>query len=293
MTALRPRTDPPSPGVPCEIVPGVVRITADNPSLMTGPGTNTYLVGTRDLVVIDPGPDDSTHLGAVAARAAGSGGRIRAIAVTHHHADHCEGARSLAAEGGVPVFGFAATGGFSPDRLLADGERLQIGDSGLRALHTPGHSSDHLCFLLEAPNRILFSGDHVMGGSTVVIAPPDGDMEQYLASLARLASLSPPFEAIAPGHGPVLPRPAETFADYISHRLAREDAIAAALARRDTASVEEIVADVYADTPAALHPIARYSVWAHLRKLAHEGRAASASPDEIGASWSATPLTRR
>lgn len=275
----------PSPGRPDEVAAGVVRLTADNPSLMTGPGTNSYLIGRRDLVVLDPGPHDPAHLDAIAVAARTGGGRVRAVAVTHHHADHAEGAAALARIAGVPVYGFAAVEGFTPDRQLADGDRLEEGDLALTAVHTPGHASDHLCFLADGGLRLLFSGDHVMGGSTVVIAPPDGDMEQYLDSLGRLARYEPPFCAIAPGHGPLLSDPAAVLADYLSHRLAREEAIAATLGRLGPATVDEIVSEVYADTPPALHPIARYSAWAHLRKLRHDGRARSDSPDEIGALW--------
>jgi glyoxylase-like metal-dependent hydrolase (beta-lactamase superfamily II) len=277
---------PPVPGVLVEIVPRVMRITAPNPSIMTGPGTNTYLVGERALVAVDPGPDDDVHLDAVAA-AAETYGRITAVVVTHHHSDHAPGAAGLAARTGAVVLGYERRPEYSPDRLLAEGDVVDLGDLPLRALHTPGHAADHLCFLIDEPAPMLFSGDHVMGGSTVVIAPPDGDMAAYLASLRRLLDERPALELIAPGHGPVMPDPTGVLSGYIDHRLAREAAVAAALARRGTADVDQIVADVYTDVPELLHPIARYSVWAHLLKLRDEGRAASNQPGTVESTWTA------
>jgi glyoxylase-like metal-dependent hydrolase (beta-lactamase superfamily II) len=280
--------DTPVPGELVEIVPRVMRITAPNPSLMTGPGTNTYLVGERDLVAIDPGPDDDAHLDAVAAAAESYGGRIAAVIVTHHHSDHAPGARGLADRTGAVVLGYEARGGYVPDRRLGEGDVVDLGDLPIRALHTPGHASDHLCYLVEEPARLLFSGDHIMGGSTVVIAPPDGDMAAYLASLDRLLGEQPAIEAIAPGHGPAMPDPLGVISGYRQHRLAREAAVLAALQRRRTAGIDQIVADVYTDVPEVLHPIARYSVWAHLLKLRTEGRASSADPDTVESEWEAS-----
>lgn len=276
------------PGEPVELAAGVVRVTAPNPSLMTGPGTNTYLVGRSEVIAIDPGPDDPAHLAALT-RALGRA-RLRAVAVTHSHPDHAPGAWTLAEDAGVPVLGFARpVAGPAPDRALADGDVVACGDIPLRALHTPGHSSDHLCYAVREPLRLLFSGDHVMGGSTVVIAPPDGDMAAYLASLGRLAAELPPFDAIAPGHGPVLDDPATVLSGYVSHRLDRERAIELALASRDDPlTVGEIVEAVYTDVAPELHPVARYSVWAHLRKLSSEGRAASERPDDPDGCWTAS-----
>jgi glyoxylase-like metal-dependent hydrolase (beta-lactamase superfamily II) len=269
-----------------EIVPRVMRLTAPNPSVMTGPGTNTYLVGERDLVVIDPGPEDDAHLDAIAA-AAETYGRIAAVLVTHHHSDHAPGASGLAERTGATVLGYEARSSYTPDRQLAEGDTVELGDLPVSALHTPGHAADHLCFTVEASSRLLFSGDHIMGGSTVVIAPPDGDMAAYLGSLDRLLARKPTLDAIAPGHGPVMPDPLGVIAGYREHRLAREAAVLAALERRRVADVDQIVADVYIDVPEALHPIARYSVWAHLLKLRAEGRADSAAADTVESSWSA------
>lgn len=289
-----PVLDPPVPGVPAAVLPGVVRLTAPNPSLMTGPGTNTYLVGHERLVAIDPGPAEGEHIEAIAATAAG---RLAAIVVTHTHSDHAPGAAWLARLTGARVLGYGPRDGFEPDVALREGDRVGDGDVGLRAVHTPGHASNHLCFLAAAgpgageEGQVLFSGDHVMGSSTVVIAPPDGDMDAYLASLRRMLELEPPVTVIAPGHGPLMPAPREVIEGYLSHRLAREEAIARALATGET-SVDGIVAAVYTDVPEALHPVARYSVWAHLRKLANDGRAASTDPDEITATWHPLPEGR-
>lgn len=287
MSELNPASlKTPVPGELVEVAPGVRRLTAPNPSLMTGPGTNSYLVGEKRLVAIDPGPDEPDHLEALAELA---GGRLAGILVTHSHPDHAPGAKRLGELTGAVVCGFGERAGFVPERLLAEGDRIELGDLALGVVHTPGHASDHLCFLAEAAGRLLFSGDHVMGGSTVVIAPPDGDMSQYLSSLERLLEMEPGLGAIAPGHGPALTDPAAVLRHYISHRLAREKAVLAALSARHEATVEQIVADVYTDVAAELHPIARYSVWAHLLKLAGEGQASSPEPLDLTAPWQALP----
>jgi glyoxylase-like metal-dependent hydrolase (beta-lactamase superfamily II) len=267
---------------PVELARGISVLVAPNPGLMTGPGTNTYLVGTGDVIVVDPGPDDAVHIERIVEAGAG---RIRYVVATHTHADHAPGAAPLAAATGARVLGFRAWAGFEPDGLLADGDVVAAGGRRLRALHTPGHASDHLCYLEETTN-ILLSGDHVMGGSTVVIAPPDGDMAAYLASLRRVRALDPPLAAIAPGHGPLLTDPKGVVDEYIAHRLAREGSIFSALVRRGTAAAADLVADVYTDVPAVLHPVAERSVWAHLRKLAAEDRiVALATPDTADTTW--------
>src|SRR5690606_23542499 len=158
------------------------------------------------------------------------------------------------------------------DRTLGDGDAIEATEFVLRALHTPGHASNHLCFLLEQ-ERTLFSGDHIMEGSTVVISPPDGDMAAYLRSLERLKELRPRLRAIAPGHGRVIEDPIAKIDEYLSHRLEREAQVLDALQRAGTTTIEPIVKELYADVPEVLHPMAARSVWAHLRKLAEEGKA--------------------
>jgi glyoxylase-like metal-dependent hydrolase (beta-lactamase superfamily II) len=278
-------------GRPVALLDDVVRVTAPNPGVMTGPGTNTYLVGRRQLAVVDPGPADPRHLDAVASAGAG---RIRWIVVTHTHPDHAPGAARLATWTGAERLGFAATGGFHPDRTVGDGFALGPPGPALSAVHTPGHASDHLCWLLDragadGPSRVLFSGDHVMQGSTVVIAPPDGDMGTYLASLRRVRGLDPPVVAIAPGHGSVITDPAGAVDAYLAHRLERGARVAAALEAAGSATVDDLVAEVYADVDEERHPIARRSLWAHLRLLADGGRATAGDPGDVGTTWRWVP----
>jgi glyoxylase-like metal-dependent hydrolase (beta-lactamase superfamily II) len=251
--------------------------------MMTGSGTNSYLVG--GVVVVDPGPDDDGHVRALADLGEG---RIRWIVVTHTHPDHSPGTAALATLTGAEVLGFGARDGFEPDRVVSDGFTLSGDGFSLRALHTPGHASNHLCWLLTE-ERMLFSGDHVMAGSTVVISPPDGDMAVYLESLRRLLVLEPALAAIAPGHGSLLVDPAATVEAVISHRLEREAGVAVALRRAGRATVDELLPVVYSDVRDELLPVARRSLWAHLRKLADDGRAASTDPDDIGSSWAVLP----
>lgn len=267
-------------GTVVDLSPVVRRVLAPNPGLMTGPGTNTYLVGRDDVAVIDPGPDDSEeHLDLVAEAGAG---RIRWILVTHTHRDHSPGAAGLKARTGAEVLGFDERDGFVPDTAIGDGWVLDATGFRLRAIHTPGHASNHLCYRLEG-ERLLFSGDHIMSGSTVVIAPPDGDMAAYLDALQRLKDVD--LAGIAPGHGPYVEDAYAVIEQYISHRRARESAIEDALRQAGRARVPELVEAVYTDVPDVLHPIARWSVWAHLRKLAAEGRVVSTDADDIDSAW--------
>jgi glyoxylase-like metal-dependent hydrolase (beta-lactamase superfamily II) len=279
------RTAPAAPiavGEPVRLSERIVRLTAPNPGVMTGPGTNTYLVGTDDLAVIDPGPDDDGHLDAIVA--AGSG-CIRAIVVTHTHTDHWPAAPRLAARTGATTFAFdgrarpAGSGEdeFEPQRRLADGDRLTLdgGNTTIEAVHTPGHASNHLCYLL-VEEGVLFSGDHVMQGSTVVISPPDGDMAVYLESLARVRAMSP--RAIAPGHGTLIDNPIAKVDEYLAHRHEREVQVERALLEGDR-TIDAIVARLYADVKQELHPVAARTVHAHLLKLRAEGRAAGDGAD--------------
>jgi glyoxylase-like metal-dependent hydrolase (beta-lactamase superfamily II) len=275
----------PEPGPAVALSRIVRRVTAPNPGMMTGPGTNTYLVGTTELVVVDPGPDpaldDGGHIAAVDEL---GHGRIGWIVVTHTHVDHSPGAAALAQRTGAEVIGFDGRDGFVPDRSVGDGFVLSGPGFTLRAVHTPGHASNHLCWLLEE-EAWIFSGDHVMEGSTVVISPPDGDMTLYLASLDTLRTLSPALKAIAPGHGSLITHPRATLDAITVHRLEREGKVASALRSAGTATVDDLLASVYADVDEARHQVARRSLWAHLRKLGTEGRARGEDPDDIDASW--------
>ena len=260
----------------------VWRITAPNPGPMTGPGTNTYLVGGGGAgaawTAIDPGPLSEPHLQALQAALAERGGRLERILVTHTHRDHSPGAAALAAATGAPVWGRIADHAewqdetFRPDHVPAHGDRIPLGPGAtLRVLHTPGHASNHLCYLLEE-ERLLFTGDHVMQGSTVVINPPDGDMAVYLRSLHEL--LDEPLEWLAPGHGFLVAQPHGVLRALIAHRLKREAKVLAALRSHGPEVLENLVPPVYDDVPTALHGVAQRSLWAHLLKLQGDGRAA-------------------
>ncbi|MGI9345242.1 MAG: MBL fold metallo-hydrolase [Gammaproteobacteria bacterium] len=259
---------------PIELLPGVVRLTAPNPGVFTGPGTNTYLIGTEQILVIDPGPDLPEHTDAIVKAAAGN---IQAIAVTHTHPDHSPGAAPLAAATGAEIWGMACmtpgnnAEGWRPDRTLKADELLRVGAQSIRVLHTPGHASNHLCFLLEA-ERMLITGDHIMQGSTVVISPPDGDMQQYLDSLRMLQHLELTY--LAPGHGHVIDEPQTAISALIAHRLRREAKVVSRLRTLGQVSVDQLVASVYDDVDSRLHPIARHSLLAHLIKLQAERRVA-------------------
>jgi glyoxylase-like metal-dependent hydrolase (beta-lactamase superfamily II) len=283
----------PVPGRVDEVAPGVVRLTAPNPGLMTGPGTNTYLIGRGEVVVLDPGPADDAHTAAIVA-AAEPLGRVRTIAVTHTHVDHAPGAAALAQATGARVVGFGPAEGFAPDESVPDGWSLTSRDPvagtavTLRARHTPGHASDHLCWLLEE-RALLFTGDHVMHGSTVVIRPPDGDLHQYLDSLVRVRDAVPPIRTLAPGHGRLMDHVGDEVDALVAHRLARHAGVAAALEAHDDATVDALLPEVYGDVTERQLPVARFSLWAHLRALAQEGRAlvldADPGSDTIESRW--------
>jgi glyoxylase-like metal-dependent hydrolase (beta-lactamase superfamily II) len=275
-----------------EVAPGVRRLTAPNPGLMTGPGTNTYLVGTSELVVVDPGPSNESHTAAILDAAAPLG-PVRTIAVTHTHVDHAPGAAALAAATGARVVGFAGAEGFEPDERVGEGWTVSSpgpGSSGpltLRALHTPGHASDHLCWLVEEHGLVL-TGDHVMHGSTVVIRPPDGDLHRYLASLARLRD-EPGVATLAPGHGRVMDHVGDVVDALIAHRLGRHERVAAVLGRHDGGTVDQLLGEVYGDVTDRQLPVARFSLWSHLRALGQERRAvlvdAPEGEDTIESRW--------
>ncbi|ETX29137.1 MBL fold metallo-hydrolase [Roseivivax isoporae] len=278
----------PEAGRPETLAPGLVRLLAPNPSPMTFWGTNTYLVGTRGLAVIDPGPDLPAHLDAILA-SLGPGQHITHILVTHAHLDHAPAARPLAARTGAPILAFgdaragrsaamrrlAAAGtlgggegvdaAFVPDAELPDGA-LVAGDGWqIEALHLPGHFGNHLGFAL---GDTLFTGDLVMGWASSLVSPPDGDLTDFMASLDRLASRT--WSSFLPGHGAPVTDPAARLAELIAHRRAREAAILAAL-RAGAADAAAIARTVYTDTAPALLPAAERNVLAHLIDLHGRG----------------------
>jgi glyoxylase-like metal-dependent hydrolase (beta-lactamase superfamily II) len=238
---------------------------------MTGPGTNTYLLGVRDVAVIDPGPATDSHVEAIV-EAAGLG--LRWILVTHTHPDHSPAATLLAQRTGAALLGRPAPdgrhqdSGFRPDRALSDGDVLSTGEFELDVIHTPGHASNHLCFL-HSGLKWLFTGDHIINGSTVVIDPPDGNMADYLQSLRRLKTFE--LTAIAPGHGDLIAAPQAAIDWIVRHRLERERKVAATVAAHPGLTARKLVPRVYADADPALYDIAERSLLAHLEKLEHEG----------------------
>jgi glyoxylase-like metal-dependent hydrolase (beta-lactamase superfamily II) len=250
----------------------VRRLTAPNPSVMTGPGTNAYLIGTDAIALIDPGPDIGEHIDALRTLV---GAKLRWILCTHTHVDHSPAAKALKEATGAQVLGMSPPGDgrqdltFKPDRVLRDGDRLQGPDFTLRVLHTPGHASNHLCYFLEE-ERLLFTGDHVMQGSTVVITPPDGDMVAYLGALEKLLAID--IARFAPGHGHVIETPHEEVRRLIKHRLGRESKVVAALGKAGRGDLDRLVVLAYDDVSEKLHPVARRSLLAHLLKLKHDGR---------------------
>ena len=266
-----------------ELAPMVKRVTAPNPGMMTGPGTNTFVIGRNELTVIDPGPAIQSHTEAIARYC---DGQLRQILLTHSHPDHSPGAKLLQELTGAPV---KASGvklqrvyddTFRLDQPLADGDMLQFDEYSIQVVHTPGHVANHLCFLLNEPSW-LFAGDMVMDGSTVVIAPPDGNMADYIASLERLKV--EPIEFIAPAHGRLIPQPAQFFQSMIDHRAGREEKVIAGLQQLAPVTIDELVKKVYDDVHQVLHGAALMSLQAHLLKLKQEGVVECADNDEV---WS-------
>jgi glyoxylase-like metal-dependent hydrolase (beta-lactamase superfamily II) len=263
------------PGVATEITRGVRRVVAPNASAMTGPGTNSYLVGSPVWAVVDPGPDDPRHFDALLALAP----QPRWIIVTHTHRDHSPLAMRLAAATGATLVGRRGPPdgrqdeAFRPDVVPQRDHRFADAATGmaLRAIDTPGHASNHVCYLLE-DDGLLFSGDHILDGMTPVILAPDGDMQHYLEALRRLREL--PLTAIAPGHGRLLREPVAVIDALVAHRLKREAKVIDALAACGSTGIEQLLALVYSDTPLSLHRLAKLTLEAHLIKLEREGRAA-------------------
>jgi len=258
-----------------ESAPGVRRLVCANPGPFTFRGTNTYIIGRGRVAVLDPGPVDAEHLAAI--RRATEGEVVERILISHTHRDHSPGAAALQALTGAPTLGFGrhapgAEGGdhdFTPDETLPDGAVVEGDGWRLTALHTPGHCANHLCFAMEG--GAMFSADHVMGWSTTVVSPPDGDMADYMASLAKLAARTGDGPYL-PGHGPPIPEPAAYVAALAAHRRERERRVVEALASHGPATAEGLVPPVYGPTlDSRLVGAAARSLLAHLIKLEGEG----------------------
>lgn len=276
------------------VAPSIRRVIAENPSKFTYRGTGTYIVGAGDVIVVDPGPELDSHRDSLAAALAGE--RVRGILVTHCHADHSPLSRWLAAETGAPTFGFgphprpdpalepepddpdsdtvieeSTDYDFAPDHPVSHGDRLDVlPGTGVEAVHTPGHTSNHTCWAMTLDGvRVLFSGDHVMGWSTTVVSPPDGDMAAYLESLQLVIDRAD--DVLWPTHGPARDDVVTYVTALVEHRRARERAVLEAV-RSGLSTVPEIVAVLYADVREELHKPAGRSVWAHLVQLVAEAR---------------------
>jgi glyoxylase-like metal-dependent hydrolase (beta-lactamase superfamily II) len=250
----------------------VRRIVAGNAGMMTGPGTNTYLLGESQVAVLDPGPDDPKHLDAILTAA---GAPIRWVVCTHTHRDHSPLAAQLARRTGATVIGLPPPGdgrqdeSFAPVQCPADGELLALGDIELTAIHTPGHASNCVCYLIVR-ERLLLTGDHVLEGVSPVILPPDGSMGEYLKSIDKLFAHD--FQRIAPGHGDVMSDGKKVLEALRVHRLAREDKVLRNLVTLGPTTLDALIPLVYDDVPADRHQWARLTLHAHLIKLTQEAR---------------------
>ena len=265
-----------------QLSPTIRRVIAPNPGPFTYTGTGVYIIGQGQVAVIDPGPFDPVHEAALDEALAGE--QVTHVFVTHHHLDHSPMAHPLAIKHGAKVYGFAVPGaplagsevrleagddvGFKPDVEIADGQVFSGSGWTLEALHTPGHTSNHVCYALQEED-CLFSGDHVMAWSTSVISPPDGHMGDYLRELARVRDRN--FTKLWPTHGPAVENPSQFVQAYIDHRLQREAQILDQLATGPQC-VPEIVATIYTHVDKRLHPAAAHSVLAHIIHLVELGR---------------------
>lgn len=250
----------------------VKKITAPNPGVFTGGGTNTYLVGREDLTLIDPGPNIKEHIDEIIRVGEN---KIKRILVTHTHTDHSPAALPISKVLDVPMYGRLIDGEsswedetFIPDVILNDADIIKTDEYTLEVIHTPGHASNHLCFLIKELN-CLITGDHIMEGSTVVIGPPDGNMADYLESLNKLFKYK--IDCLAPGHGNFMYEPKKVIESIIRHRLSREAKVLRRLEDVGDIDLESLTAIVYDDVPEQLHPIAKFSLEAHLLKLLKEG----------------------
>jgi glyoxylase-like metal-dependent hydrolase (beta-lactamase superfamily II) len=287
-------------GVPQEVAPGVRRIVANNPGPYTFLGTNTYVVGSGQVAVIDPGPSDERHLKAIAAATRGE--RLTHILVTHSHHDHCDGARALQALLGGEIGAFGPTGtprgagapslgdsfvdpAFVPDRRLGDGDTVRGKGFALDVLHTPGHAPDHLCFALVG-KRTVFTGDHVMGWNTTVIAPPEGNMAKFLASLERLMQRHD--KMFLPAHGGRIQTPQRVVKAYIMHRKWREQTILACL-EKGVCTIPRIVGRLYGTLGTELKEAAALSVLAHLEHLISRELVSADGPTDLSSAFYLRP----
>ncbi|RAI60234.1 MBL fold metallo-hydrolase [Roseicella frigidaeris] len=284
------RQDPLPHGVAEEVAPGVRRILCNNPSAFTFRGTNTYIIGRGRVAVLDPGPENAAHLAAILA--ATQGETVTHVIVSHTHRDHSPGAAPLVAATGAETWGFGphvtppeAGGeggdhGFQPQHRLPDGAVVEGEGWRLTALHTPGHCANHLCFAMDG-NGVLFSADHVMSWSTSVVSPPDGDMADYMRSLARVMAREDAI--LLPGHGPPLRDPKPFLAGLWAHREEREARVLEALRKAGRATAAELVGPVYGPLDPRLVGPAGRSLLSHLIKLGQEGQVARGE----GEAWSA------
>ena len=250
----------------------IKKITAPNSGVFTGEGTNTYLIGKEDLTLVDPGPNIKEHIDKIIKVAQG---KIQRILVTHTHTDHSPAALPISKVLKVPMYGRLVDGEsswedetFIPDVILNDADIIKTHEYTLEVIHTPGHASNHLCFLIKELN-CLITGDHIMEGSTVVIGPPDGNMADYLESLNKLFKYK--INCLAPGHGNFMYEPKKVIESIIRHRLSREAKVLRRLEDVGDIDLESLTAIVYDDVPEQLHPIAKFSLEAHLLKLLKEG----------------------
>ena len=248
----------------------VRHFTANNPGYMTLKGTNQYVVGKERVVVIDVALNADSNLDGIIEQVEAMGAKkIEKILLTHIHVDHCGGALALKKRTGAKLGIHRSRAGYlgGEDFQYGDGDQISFGGGELRGLHTPGHESGHCCFY-ETGDRVLFSGDHILGFGTAVIRPPDGNMTAYIRSLERLLEFD--IRLILPGHGPLVGKPEEKIKEYIEHRLMREQQVLEAL-RHGRNTVGDITEMIYVDVPAPLKNVAEFSVQAHLIKLIDEG----------------------
>lgn len=251
--------------------PLVRRVTAPNSNLMTGPGTNSYLVGDRELALIDPGPAIPSHIDQLLTFC---GDRLRWILVTHTHPDHSPAAKQISDVTGAKMIGCVMADDGHQDRTfeveenLNHGQLLESPEFTLEAIHTPGHVANQFCFLLQEEG-MLFSGDHIMQGSSVVIIPPSGNMAAYIRSTRYLMNYS--INTIAPGHGDLLNNPAGVLEQIVNHRLKREQRVVEALRHLGESGMDTLLEHVYSDVSNDLLPMAKLSLWAHLLKLEEDG----------------------